>query len=147
MHTDPTASISTSRHVTTDIARPAVEVYEYAFDAGNLTEWAIGLANGALTREPDGTLRLDSPMGEVHVEFVPRNDYGVLDHIVTLPDGTAVHNPLRVIPNGESACEVDFTVRRRDDMDDAAFEADITAVAEDLARLRERVLARSQASP
>ncbi|MCW2924671.1 MAG: hypothetical protein JWM98_2075, partial [Thermoleophilia bacterium] len=95
----------------------------------------------------DGTLRLDSPMGEVHVEFVPRNDYGVLDHIVTLPDGTAVHNPLRVIPNGESACEVDFTVRRRDDMDDAAFEADISAVAADLARLRERVLARSQASP
>jgi hypothetical protein len=27
--------------------------------------------------------------------FVPRNDYGVLDHFVTLPSGETVHNPRR----------------------------------------------------
>jgi hypothetical protein len=29
--------------------------------------------------------------------FVPRNEYGVLDHEVTLPSGESVHNPMRVI--------------------------------------------------
>lgn len=37
-------------------------------------------------------------MGLVHTEFTPINTYGILDHVVTLPDGTKVLNPFRVIP-------------------------------------------------
>lgn len=125
------------RHITIQIDRPAIEVYEFAGAPEHLPKWAAGLASGALRRDEDGTFRVDSPMGEVQVEFVPRNDYGVLDHIVTLPDGTAVHNPLRVIPDGTDACEVDFLLRRRSDMDDDAWAADVSAVTDDLQRLRE----------
>jgi hypothetical protein len=40
-------------------------------------------------------------MGRVTVTFAPRNDFGVLDHDVTLPSGETVYNPLRVISDGE----------------------------------------------
>jgi F420H(2)-dependent quinone reductase len=63
-------------------------------------------------------------MGEVTVEFAPVNDFGVLDHVVRLPSGEAVYNPLRVIPagEGEARCEVVFTVRQRPGMTDQEFE-------------------------
>lgn len=77
-----------------------------------------------------------SPMGEVTVQFAPANDLGVLDHVVTLPGGEAVFNPLRVVPAGPDWCEVVFTLRRRRDMTDADYEADAAAVAADLAMLK-----------
>ena len=80
----------------------------------------------------------DSPMGEVIVEFAPANEFGVLDHVVRMPSGEAVYNPLRVIPAGEGqpGCEVVFTVRRRAGMTDEEFESDVATVAADLNRLR-----------
>ncbi|WP_311199402.1 GNAT family N-acetyltransferase [Dietzia cinnamea] len=71
-------------------------------------------------------------MGRVSVRFVPRNELGVLDHEVTLSDGTVTYNPLRVLPHPEGA-EVVFTLRG---VDDDEFEPDAAMVAEDLARLR-----------
>ena len=61
----------------------------------------------------------------------------MLDHVVRMPSGEAVYNPLRVIPGGvgEARCEVVFTVRRRPGMTDAEFDADAAAVAADLATL------------
>jgi hypothetical protein len=41
--------------------------------------------------------------GDVHVRFSPENPYGVLDHWVTLPDGTELYMPLRVVANGDGA--------------------------------------------
>jgi hypothetical protein len=77
-------------------------------------------------------------MGEVVVEFAPVNAFGVLDHLVRLPSGEAVYNPLRVVPGdpGESRCEVVFTLRRRPGMTDDEFEADAAAVSADLQTLR-----------
>ena len=72
-------------------------------------------------------------MGEVRVRFVPRNDFGVLDHDVTLPDGAVVTNPLRVLAHPEGS-ELVFTVRQLD-MDDEEFNRDCGMVAADLARL------------
>ena len=102
-----------------------------------LPRWASGLAEGALRQTADGWVA-DSPMGEVIVEFAPANDYGVLDHVVRMPSGEAVYNPLRVIPAGEGQprCEVVFTVRRRPGMTDEEFESDVATVAADLDRLR-----------
>jgi hypothetical protein len=77
-------------------------------------------------------------MGQVTVEFAPPNEFGVLDHVVRLPSGEAVLNPMRVIPAGVGAgpCEVVFTVRRRPGMTSEEFEADVATVAADLERLR-----------
>ena len=61
-------------------------------------------------------------------------ELGVLDHDVTLPDGTVVHNPLRVLANGRGS-EVVFTLFRRPGTSDADFTADVEAVGRDLDRL------------
>jgi hypothetical protein len=123
-----------SRHVSVAIKRPASIVYEYASDPANLPEWAAGLANAALEKTDDGWVA-ESPMGRVMVSFTERNAFGVLDHVVTLPTGERVYNPLRVIPDGDH-CEVVFTVRQQRDMSTDEFDRDAAAVAADLETLK-----------
>ena len=122
-----------SAHVSTTIDRPADEVYAYASDPRNLSSWAAGLAHQDVELL-DGVWVVESPMGRVAVEFAPSNQFGVLDHEVTLPSGETVNNPMRVIPNSEG-CDVVFTVRRRAGMSETEFAADRDAVAADLATL------------
>ena len=130
------AMATESRHIAEWIDRPAGAVYEYASDPANLPRWAPGL--GSSVEKTGGRWFVETPMGRVGFAFAPRNDYGVLDHDVTLPSGEVVYNPMRVIAGG-SGCEVVFTLRRRPGMSDAEFGADAAAVAADLGRLK-RVL-------
>lgn len=123
-----------SGHVSIVINRPARAVYDFAADPANLPRWAAGLAQSTVELV-GGRWTADSPMGRVGVEFVARNDFGVLDHTVTLPDGTAVYNPLRAIPYGD-ATEVVFTLRRQPGMTAEHFRADADAVRADLATLK-----------
>ncbi|MGV9712074.1 SRPBCC family protein [Gordonia sp. NPDC003424] len=126
-----------SRHLSVVIpAASADEVYAFAADPDNLPRWAAGLAAGV--RRVGDVLVVDSPMGEVTVTFAPANDFGILDHDVTLPDGTVVANPLRVLAHPDGA-EVVFTVRQRD-LTDEQFEADCAAVERDLAALAAAVV-------
>jgi hypothetical protein len=114
----------TSRHISVWIDATPDAVYTLASDPTELVRWAAGLADPALS--------------DADVEFAPANEFGVLDHVVRLPSGDAVYNPMRVIPAapGEPGCEVVFTLRRRPGVTDAEFEADAAAVAADLATLR-----------
>jgi len=129
-----------SRHECVWIEAAPEAVYEFAADPKTWPRWAAGLAEGGLRQTPDGWVA-DSPMGQVSVEFAPPNEFGVLDHVVRLPNGEAVYNPLRVVPGGveESRCEVVFSVRRRPGMTDEEFDADAKAVAADLATLKRLV--------
>lgn len=122
-----------SRHVSEVIHRPTAQVYEFLADPENLPRWAAGLAQSEVARHGD-MLIADSPMGRVTVRFAERNRYGVLDHDVTLPSGTTVNNPMRVLthPNG---AEVLFTVRQIE-LSDEEFERDVQLVAADLSRLK-----------
>lgn len=124
-----------SRHVGVRIGRPAGEVYEYASDPANLPAWAHGLS-GSIVRDGDVWVA-ESPMGRVGVAFAPDNDFGVLDHHVTLPSGQTVYNPVRVVPDGDAASEVVFTVRRLPGTSEADFARDAATVDADLRRLRE----------
>ena len=74
-------------------------------------------------------------MGRVVVAFAPANDFGILDHDVTVAIGETVRNPMRVMANGDG-CDVVFTVRRRPGMSETDFAADVDAVTADLAALR-----------
>ena len=127
-----------SRHVSIWIEAAPNAVYEFAADPQTWPQWAAGLAAGELRQTADGWVA-DSPMGQVTVEFAPPNAFGVLDHVVRLPSGEAVYNPLRVIPGSVEGigCEVLFTVRRREGMTAAEFDADAAAVAADLEALRQ----------
>jgi hypothetical protein len=108
-------------------------VYAFASEPANLPRWASGLSSGI--EEIDGEWVAESPMGRVRVALTARNDLGVLDHDVTLPSGETVHNPMRVLANGDGS-EVVFTLYRRPGVSDAEYEADAAAVAADLERLK-----------
>ncbi|MFZ2173349.1 MAG: SRPBCC family protein [Rhodococcus sp. (in: high G+C Gram-positive bacteria)] len=123
-----------STHVSLFIDRSAADVYVFASDPANLPAWASGLSS-SITQE-DGRWIVESPMGRVTVTFVPANDFGILDHHVTLPSGETVYNPVRVIPDGERS-EVVFTLRRREAMTADDFARDAQAVAADLRKLKE----------
>ncbi|MBF4461782.1 MULTISPECIES: SRPBCC family protein [unclassified Rathayibacter] len=123
-----------SRPVGVVIQAPADEVYDFVTDPAMLPRWAAGLASSTV-EEVDGRWFAESPMGRVEVRFAPRNPFGVADHVVTLPDGTAVDNPLRILVNGDGA-EVAFTVRRRPGMSLEEWDDDCTRVADDLEALR-----------
>ena len=125
---------SESRHLSEWIDRPAGVVYKYALEPANLPEWAPGL--GSSVEKVDDRWFVETPEGHAGFAFVPRNEYGVLDHDVTLPSGEVVYNPMRVIAD-DRGCEVVFTLRRRPGMSDEDFRADADAVTADLARLKQ----------
>jgi hypothetical protein len=127
---------SRSRHIGAAIDRPAAVVYDYASDPANLPEWAPGLATSV--ENADGHWVVETPMGRVGFAFVPRNDFGVLDHTVTTASGEVFYNPMRIIPDG-NACEAVFTLRRQAGMSDEEFERDCSAVSADLAALKRAI--------
>jgi hypothetical protein len=120
-------ALETSRHLSMWIDATPEAVYAVAADPAQLPRWAAGLA--------------DPSLAAADVEFAPANEFGVLDHVVRLPTGEAVYNPMRVIPGGAGlpGCEVVFSLRRRADVTNEEFEADAVAVSADLQALRELV--------
>jgi hypothetical protein len=84
--------------------------------------------------------------GRVGFAFAERNEYGVLDHEVTLPSGEVLYNPMRVVPDG-SGCEVVFTIRRPANMSDEDFARDADAVKADLASLKRLLESPARQSP
>ncbi len=122
-----------SRTLSTRIERPAAEVYAFASCPENLPRWAAGLG-GAVTRD-GADWRVETLQGALRLRFAGPNAYGVLDHAVTLPDGSVVEVPMRVVPNGDGA-EVLFTLFRQPGMSDADFARDAGLVAADLATLK-----------
>ena len=128
--------ISESRQLSTHIDRPVQDVYDYASNPINLPQWAPGL--GSSIEELDGQWIMESPMGRVVVAFAPRNDFGVLDHHVTLPSGETIYNPMRVTGHG-SGSEIVFSLRRQPEVSDEDFERDADAVLADLIALKRKM--------
>lgn len=129
----PKTQALASRIVSEPAAVSADAAYAYARVMENLPQWASGLATGV--RQENGAWYTDSPMGKVKLEMAPENPYRVLDHDVTLPDGTVVHNAFRVTPAGDG-CLLSFVLLRLPGVDDAAFEKDAAHVQRDLQALR-----------
>jgi hypothetical protein len=121
-------------HISLYIARPPGEVYEFASDPRNMTRWASGLARSDISKDGDAWIA-DSPAGKVRVRFAQPNPFGVMDHDVTLESGVTVHNPMRVVPNGEGS-EFVFTLIRQPGMSDAQLAQDKSTVENDLKTLK-----------
>lgn len=121
------------RHVSVSILRSPAEVYAFAAEPLNLPRWASGLS-GSIT-EVNGEWLAESPMGRVRIRFVGPNDLGVLDHEVFLESGERLHNPMRVVANGDGS-EVVFTLYRRPGVTDEEFAADARTVEDDLRTLK-----------
>lgn len=101
----------------------------------NLPRWAAGLARSEVARDGDAWIA-EAPFGRVKIKFAQENALGVMDHDVELESGVTVHNPMRVVPNGEGS-EFIFTLFRRPEMSDEQFAEDRLAVEKDLRTLKE----------
>lgn len=112
-----------SRHLSVWVDADWERVYGVASDRDRLAEWAAGLA--------------DPELGLEVTEFAPTNPYGVLDHVVRMPNEAEVFNPMRIIrADTPGACEIVFTLRQRADQTAEQFDADAAAVTRDLIALK-----------
>lgn len=127
-------STMSAKIVHISIGRDWRKVYDYASRPENMPFWASGLASG-LTQDGNDWIA-EGALGTARVRFAPRNDFGVIDHWVTLEPDLQVYNALRVVPNGDG-CEVMFTVLRLPGMEAAQFAADAAHVMRDLQTLKE----------
>jgi hypothetical protein len=110
------------------------EVYEAVWQPETFPKWASGLSKSVLTREGDAW-KAEGPEGEVRIAFTAHNEFGIMDHTVTLQDGSRIYVPMRVIRNGEGT-EVQFTLFRLPEMSDEKFAADVAWVTRDLQALK-----------
>ena len=70
--------------------------------------------------------------------FVDDNPFGVLDHYVTLNNGTEIYVPMRVIATPTRGfTQVQITIFPTAEMTREAFAADLDLVRGDLARLKQ----------
>lgn len=122
-------------HISTYIRRSPEDVYAFASNPENLPIWAAGLARSEVKKDGDVWVA-EAPFGKVKIRFSDANELGVMDHDVELASGVIVHNPMRVVPNGEGS-EFIFTLLRQPGMSEAQFADDAQAVAEDLRTLKE----------
>lgn len=122
-----------SRTITCSIDRPPAAVYEFASNPENLPEWVRSFCL-SVRKSGDGW-QMETPNGWVGIQFVPANDFGVLDHVVTLTDGQSILNPMRVVANGEG-CEVMFTLFQLPGMSNEQFAKDAEMVEADLQTLK-----------
>jgi len=108
-----------------------------AADPRRLPEWVAGLAGAEVTpSEQPGVWVTESPMGRALVRFTGGDDPGVLDHEVTLPDGSTTLNRFRA-----SSCaggtELVFLVEPAAGASADDHARDVAMVRADLERLRE----------
>jgi hypothetical protein len=121
------------RHVSVSISRPPSEVYDFAAKPENIPRWAEGL--GTTIRRTGDKWIAEGQLGQVEVRFVERNSLGVLDHEVIFDSGVIVHNPIRVVPNGQGS-EMVFTLLRQPGVSKGEFAEDAQAVERDLRTLK-----------
>lgn len=123
-------------HISVSINRSPKEVYDFTSNPLNMPKWAAGLS-GSIKKDGDHWVS-ESPMGKVKVVFARANDFGVIDHDVTLENGKTFHNPLRVLKN-QKGSEVVFTLYRDPSVTDQEYERDAGMVKKDLLKLKELI--------
>jgi hypothetical protein len=122
-----------SRHISVSIKQSADQVYEFASNPENLPKWASGLSGSI--KNVNGDWFAESPMGKVKIEFAVKNNFGILDHKVTLPSGANFYNPMRVFPNNDGS-ELIFTLYQRPGMTEQMYAEDAATVAKDMEKLK-----------
>ena len=121
------------RTLSVSIDAPPARVYAFVRNPENLPRWASGLGRG-VRKTADGWI-LETADGPLGFKFVADNDFGVLDHIVTLTPGVDILNPMRVVANGDG-CEVSFTLFELPGMTAEKFAEDAAMVERDLKTLK-----------
>lgn len=121
------------QHISITIDKPKDEVYTFVSEAENFPKWLAFVAS--ITLKMGNIFTAETTLGTIKIAMPLKNDFGVIDHVVTLADGTKVPNPLRVIPNGEKS-EVVFTLFKAPGKTEKQFNDDAELVATDLKTLK-----------
>lgn len=123
-----------AQHLSISIRRSPSDVYRFTSNPMNLPKWAEGLSSPSIT-QVNGEWICASPMGKLKVKFAPVNEFGIMDHDVTLPSGEKNHNPFRVVENHQGS-EVIFALYRMPKMTDDEFQRDAMQILKDLDKLK-----------
>jgi predicted homoserine dehydrogenase-like protein len=123
-----------ARVIWVSVDRPLAQVYAYTTEPLNMVHWASGVGSSIVPKGDAYAVMTEA--GPAQLRFAPRNEFGVLDHVVTLADGTEVNVPMRVVANGEGAV-VMLVLLRLPSMSDSEFARDEAWMRRDLARLKE----------
>jgi hypothetical protein len=88
-------------------------------------------------KQDKGEWIAETPQGSAKVDLAQRNDFGVLDHYVSLPTlGVEVYVPMRVVKNGINGSEVIFTLFYTSHMSEEKFAQDVKMIEQDLKNLK-----------
>lgn len=122
-----------AKNISISIDRSAEEVYQFASDPENFPKWISFIKS--MTDQGDIWIG-KTELGDIKIKFAPQNDFGIIDHQVTLTNGETVSNPMRAVANNKG-CEFTFTLFRMPNRTDQEFNEDAKAVTEDLQKLKE----------
>jgi hypothetical protein len=121
------------KNISVSINKPVYKVYQFASNPANLPVWVEFIKS--VHRETGDVWIAETELENIKIEFVPENEYGVIDHMVTLPGNSAVNNPLRVIRNGTGS-ELVFTLFWMPGRTEEEFNQDAKSVESDLNKLK-----------
>lgn len=121
------------KNISISINKPTEEVYQFVSAPENFPVWVEFIES--ITKEKGNTWFAKTDLGNIKIEFVPKNNFGIVDHLVTLPDGSSVNNPMRVIANGKGS-ELVFTLFWIPDRTEKEFNQDVKLVENDLQKVK-----------
>ncbi|MGE7775523.1 SRPBCC family protein [Chitinophaga sp. NPDC101104] len=123
-----------AKHISISINKPADQVYRFASDPENFPKWVKFVKS---IRPDTGNAWLaETDLGHIRIDFAPKNEFGVIDHLVTLPDGSTINNPMRVIENAMGS-EFIFTLFWMTGRTEKEFTEDAKLVEADLQQLKQ----------
>ena len=121
------------KHISISINKSAAEVYQFASNPANFPKW-IAFMKSMTNHGQFWTASTD--IGELKIRFAPPNDFGIIDHEVTLANGQTVNNHIRVVSNNKR-CEFHFLLFWMPDRTEKEFNEDAASVLTDLQKLKE----------
>jgi hypothetical protein len=121
------------KNISVSINKPASEVYKFASNPENFPKWVAFIES--VSKQGDIWLGKSS-LGDIKIKWSPLNEFGILDHHVTLPNGETVYNPMRIISNDKGS-EFVFTLFWMPGRTEKEFNEDAQSVTADLKKLKE----------
>jgi hypothetical protein len=121
------------KNISISINKPVNEVYEFASNPENFPIWVEFIKS--MTKQTKNNWLAETDLGNIEIEFVPKNEFGIIDHLVTLPDSSTVNNPMRVIENGKGS-ELVFTLFWMPNRTEEEFNQDAKLVENDLKKIK-----------
>ncbi len=120
------------KNISVSINRSADEVYQFASNPLNFPKWVAFIK--LMDKQGDMWIgKTDN--GDIKIKWPAPNDFGILDHQVTLSGGETVNNPMRLVSNNKG-CEFIFTLFRMPGKTDEEFNEDARSVTADLQKLK-----------